>query len=179
MENTSSTQKTFNIQPKYLSKVKAICKFLADNEKWKERANELYNQKEYGYALLNLWNMIEATLKLLWYIEHPDDFSDNLDKDKFNDEWDFLKNIAQSNHKELNKILDISIQPKKPGGQPKYLRNLRNDIVHFNYIPKKKTKVDEYKNAANSILQLLSKELASKSEYSEILETIKKIEKIQ
>ena len=92
--NTSNTQEiqntntSFHIYSKYKSKVKKICDFLTDEEIWQKRIDELSEKKEYGYALLNLWNMIEATLKLLWYIEHPNDFSDTLDPNKFNMDWE-------------------------------------------------------------------------------------------
>lgn len=83
-----------------------------------DRIKDLVNKEEYGYAILNLWNQIEAGLKLSRCIEKGA-YPENL-----NIRWTgFLKMLSE----EMPEILKVIFSKEQ-----NCLWKIRNGIVHAN-----------------------------------------------
>ncbi len=138
---------------KLASKAIEAFKFLQNTTlSYPVRVQALERYGEYGYAILNIWNRIEATLKLLHYY---DDI-----KGKYPEEldirWGFLKKLN-------NNALDITFSKDK-----NCLWKVRNKIVHQNAIITKEQYEHYYPNAI-IILDELTAILQPKQEFQEKL----------
>ncbi|MDE7074039.1 MAG: hypothetical protein K2O69_03160 [Odoribacter sp.] len=117
------------------------------NPDYDKRIEHLEECKEYGYALLNIWNRIEQTLKLLKYYDNiNNEFPKFLENKRFNKKWKILKTIDETL---LEHILKTSKTYKA-----NILQDIRNNIVHYNKTIDNET-YQEYKNYATQFLKLL------------------------
>jgi len=138
---------------KLASKAVEAFKFLQDTTtSYSARVEALEGYREYGYAILNIWNRIEATLKLLHYY---DEIKEKY-PEKLNTQWGFLKKVN-------NNALDIIFSKDK-----NCLWKVRNKIAHQNAIITIEQYEHYYPNAI-IILDELTAILQPKQEFQEKL----------
>ncbi|WP_301869074.1 hypothetical protein [Bacteroides caecimuris] len=138
---------------KLASKAVEAFKFLQNTAlSYPIRVQALNGYGEYGYAILNIWNRIEATLKLLHYY---DDIKEKY-PEKLNTKWGFLKKLN-------NDALDIIFSKNK-----NCLWKVRNKIVHQNAIITKEQYKHYHPNAV-IILDELTAILQPKQKFQEKL----------
>lgn len=132
--------------------------FLADTTTYLDRIQTLEKCGEYCYAILNIWNRIEATLKLLRYFDHIKEFPKNLSL-----QWAFLKDIKANNENALKVIFSSDKQ---------CLWKIRNGIVHQNKTLTKE-EYEKYHQHATIILKLLTDKLPLKQKFQDKLNKTK------
>lgn len=139
----------------------AICafRFLKDTKTYLDRIQTLEKCGEYCYAILNIWNRIEATLKLLRYFDDIKEYPP-----KLNSQWAFLKDIKTNNEDALKVIFSSDKQ---------CLWKIRNGIVHQNKTLTK-NKYEHYYSPADIILKELTKILPSQKDFQEKLNRTRK-----
>lgn len=133
--------------------IDAFC-LLKDTTTYLSRVKTLEGYGEYCYAILNIWNRIEATLKLLRYFNNIKEYPQRLDS-----RWAFLKDIEANN----KNALDVIFSSDK-----KCLWKIRNEIVHQNKTMTKE-EYGHYYPSAVIILDELTDILRPKKEFQEKL----------
>ncbi|WP_251623906.1 hypothetical protein [Odoribacter lunatus] len=128
--------------------------FLADATTYLNRIQTLEKCGEYCYAILNIWNRIESTLKLLNYYKHiKDEYPEQL-KHQY-----LPKEIKEKFKHEIKIIISSDRQ---------CLWKIRNKIVHQNKTMTKEEYEHYYPNAV-IILNELTTILPSKQDFQEKL----------
>lgn len=129
-------------------KAKKAYKILSEDNSYKIRIQNLEKAKEYGFAILILWNRIEITLKLLKYYDLDPTYPDKLDFIHGN--WKVLKNAKLYNIECYNKIINRN--------DSKSLWKLRDRIVHASYNIEKES-FEDYKIHATQFLSIISQNI--------------------
>ena len=139
----------------------AICafQFLADTTTYLDRIQVLEKCGEYCYAILNIWNRIETTLKLFNYYNNI--------KEKYPEH---LK--SQYMPLEIRKQLKNEVKTIVSSDNNS-LWKIRNGIVHQNQTLAKE-KYNHYYSSADIILKELTKILPSQKDFQEKLNRTRK-----
>lgn len=147
-----STNKTLN------TNIAKAFNFLKDTTTYLSRMKTLEGYGEYGYAILNIWNRIETTLKLLRYFDNIKEYPKDL-----NPQWAFLKDIKTNNEDALKVIFSSDKQ---------CLWKVRNEIAHQNKTLTKE-EYEKYHQSATTILKLLTDKLPLKQDFQDKLNKTK------